>query len=525
MNGESQSCRRALARALLLTALVGVPGLGNADDAVPLHPLHPSPSVQIGREVAVAQHLRDGEEFSTSPLRLIEHGKLLFSAVWTIDEGGGRPGSKGTGAPLSDPSRPLLFPRNFNRISAPDANSCAGCHNAPFGIAGGGGDIVTNVFVLAQRFDFADFDQRDTLPTGGTVDELGTPTTQQTIGNSRSTLGMFGSGFIEMLARQMTADLRAQRDALRPGASVRLRSKNVEFGVLARRTDGSWDVSRVEGIPSSSLGTTGSADPPNLILKPFHQSGHVVSLRQFTNNAFTHHHGIQPAERFGDGVDADNDGFVDELTRADITASVLFQATLPVPGRKLPRDPQLRAASERGEWLFDRIGCTGCHVPRLPLDRNGWIFTEPNPYNPVGNLQAQDTRPVEVDLTDPRLPGPRLRQTGGVVWVPAYTDLKLHDITSGPQDPNREPLDLSKTPGSSAFAAGNSRFLTRKLWGVANEPPYFHHGQYTTLRQAVVAHAGEARDSASAYRRLGKRDQDSVIEFLKSLQVLEPSHP
>src|SRR5216117_2770505 len=99
--------------------------------------------------------------------------------------------TKGTGAPLSDPSSPLTFPRNFNRISAPDANSCAGCHNAPFGIAGGGGDIVANVFVLGQRFDFATFDIVDPVPTKGSVDESGRPVQLQTIANSRATLGMF----------------------------------------------------------------------------------------------------------------------------------------------------------------------------------------------------------------------------------------------------------------------------------------------------------------------------------------------
>ena len=108
----------------------------------------------IGREVAVPRHLQDGEEYSTPLPALLGHGKLLFNAVWTIDEGGGRPLTKGTGNPLKDPTSPLQFPRNFNRISAPDANSCAGCHNLPFGISGGGGDIVANVFVLGQRFDF-----------------------------------------------------------------------------------------------------------------------------------------------------------------------------------------------------------------------------------------------------------------------------------------------------------------------------------------------------------------------------------
>src|SRR5262249_12737758 len=88
-------------------------------------------SESTGREVASARHLQDGEEFSI-PLRdLLLHGQRLFTAAWTIDDGGGRPLTKGTGARLSDPSSPLEFPRNFNRISAPDANSCAGCHNLP----------------------------------------------------------------------------------------------------------------------------------------------------------------------------------------------------------------------------------------------------------------------------------------------------------------------------------------------------------------------------------------------------------
>jgi len=126
-----------------------------------------SRGAEIGREVAIPRHLQDGEEFQVSLKQLLEHGRNLFTASWTIEEGGGRPLMKGTGAPLSDPSSPLLFPRNFNRLSAPDANSCSGCHNLPFGIPGGGGDIVANVFVLGQRFDFATFDRVDFMATRG----------------------------------------------------------------------------------------------------------------------------------------------------------------------------------------------------------------------------------------------------------------------------------------------------------------------------------------------------------------------
>ncbi len=76
--------------------------------------------------------------------------------------------------------------------------------------------------------------------------------------------------------------------------------------------------------------------------------------------------------------------------------------------------------------------------------------------------------------------------------------------------------------GSPAFFAGNSHFLTRKLWGIANEPPFFHHGQYTTMRQAVEAHAGEAQAQRDAWNLLSSYDRDSIIEFLKTLQVLPP---
>ncbi len=471
----------------------------------------------IGREVAVPEHLTDGDEYSIPLKNLLAHGRKLFTAVWTIQEGGGRPLTKGTGNPLSNPSSPLLFPRNFNRISAPDANSCAGCHNVP--VLGGGGDIVANVFVLGQRFDFATFDGNETLMDAGAVDESNTLVTLQSIANSRATLGMFGSGYIEMLARQMTADLQAIRDATLPGGSRALTTKGVSFGRIARLVNGAWDVSHVEGLVALSLQTSGSANPPSLIIRPFHQASNVISLRQFTNNAFNHHHGIQSTERFGMNTDPDGDGFVNELTRADVTAVTLFQAVMAVPGRVIPNDPEIESAVLVGEQRFQQINCTSCHVPSLPLDKQGWVFTEPNPYNPAGNLRLGEARTYSVDLTRDDLPTPRLRPSGGVVYVPAFTDLKVHDICDGPNDPNKERLDMNQPAGSSAFFAGNERFITRKLWGTANEPPFFHHGQFTTLRQAVLAHSGEAMASRQAFQSLPSDEQDAVIEFLKTLQV------
>ena len=479
---------------------------------------------QLGKEVAVPVHLRDGQEYELSISRLIQFGEELFSAKWTIQEGAGRPDVKGTanGPRLSDPSQSLIFPRNFNRISGPDSNSCKGCHNDP--VEGAGGDRATLVFVLGQRFDFATFDHNDEIPTKGATDELGRFVTLQTIANERKTIGMNGSGFIEMLARQMTADLQAIRDSITPGQSKALVSKGVSFGVLARSVDGSWNTSRVEGLPAPSLSTASSNGKPSLLILPFHQAGAVVSLRQFTNNAFTQHFGMQPEERFGIGVDEDGDGFVNELTRADITAAVIYQATLPVPGRMIPDDPELARAVRIGEHWFRQIGCAACHIPQLPLTNRGWIYSEPGPYNPSGNAQAGEVQPINVDLTSDQLPGPRLKPNAdGIVWVPAFTDLKLHDITSGPDNPNAELLDQNQPAGSEAFFAGNRKFITRKLWGVGNSGPYMHHGKFTTMREAILAHSGEALQSREAFENLTSYDRDCIIEFLKSLKILPPN--
>ncbi len=473
--------------------------------------------VKIGQEISAKRHLNDGEAPNMPLPELLKHGHDLFNSMWTIQEGAGRPQSKGTGLPLSDPERPLTFPRNFNRISGPDSNSCAGCHNAPFGISGGGGDIVTNALVLGQRFDFITFDRQDKKPTSGNVNEEGVEITFQSLGNFRSTLGMFGSGYIEMLARQMTADLQKIRDMVQPGQARRLKSKGVSFGILGRYKDGFWDTSRAEGIPPAALASSDPDDPPDLIIRPFHQSGSVISLREFTNNAFNHHHGIQSSERFGQDVDEDQDGFVNELTQGDITAVSVYQAVMSVPGQVIPNHPKIEKAIRLGEQTFDAIGCATCHLPSLPLENKGWIFTEPSPYNAFGNLQTGTAKEIRLNLNDKSLPPPRLKETGGTVHVPAYTDLKLHDITSGADDPNAEPLDMNDT-----FVQQNRRFLTKKLWGAANEPPYFHHGKFTTLRQAVLAHSGEALASRKAFETISELEKDSLIEFLKSLQILPP---
>src|SRR4030095_155545 len=128
-----------------------------------------------------------------------------------------------------------------------------------------------------------------------------------------------------------------------------------------------------------------------------------------SNNAFNHHHGIQCTERFGIGTDPDGDGFINEMTRADVTAVSVSQSTLSVPGRVIPQDRAIESAIKLGESRFSTIGCAKCHIPALPLTNEGWIYTEPNPFNPPGNLQPGEAQTFRGDLTRDKLPQLRLQ--------------------------------------------------------------------------------------------------------------------
>src|SRR6185369_7700542 len=330
-----------------------------------------SPS-SIGERPTLEQHLNqtDIDNRSIKFKRLLELGENIFAARWTKIDGQGRPAATGNGAPSKrDPSHDP----GFLRTSGTDATSCADCHNQP--TVGGAGGFVANVFVLAQVLD----------PVVETV--------SADFSDERNTLGMNGSGAIEMLAREMTSDLLAIRDsalaqARSSAASVTrsLESKGINFGQIIAKPDGTVDTSKVQGIDA------------DLIIKPFHQKGVVNSVRVFTVNAYNHHHGMEAVERFGIGQkdnkgnlittnDFDEDGVPDELSAGDITAATIFQAAINIPGRVISDDPGRRAAAFRGESRFADIGCTECHKPSLPLSTT--LFSEPNPFNPPGNLRVQ----------------------------------------------------------------------------------------------------------------------------------------
>ena len=129
---------------------------------------------------------------------LIERGRELFKAKFTTADGAGRP--KATQAIIPTKRKSGVNPP-FTRTSGPDSNSCFGCHNDP--VEGGSGDDVANVFV-SEGFESAQFDNID-----------------PSFSSERHTIALMGAGLVELLAREMTADLQAIRaDAVKQRVRV-----------------------------------------------------------------------------------------------------------------------------------------------------------------------------------------------------------------------------------------------------------------------------------------------------------------
>lgn len=437
---------------------------------------------EVGDTPAIAVHMKEAdiESGRVSFDETIQHGEKLFLAVYNRLDGFGRPATTADGKPRANTQAGML------RITGPDAHSCVSCHNRPR--PGGGGDFATDVFALS--------DSKATVKDSINPEFV----------NERMPVSLFGAGPVEMLAREMTQELHG----IRMGAinhaylcscnvPAHLATKGIDFGDIVAHGDGTVDTRKVVGV---------SAD---LVVRPFHQNGAAVSIRQFTNEGMNQHLGLQSQELFGIDTDPDADGVMNEMTVGDITAIALFEAQLALPGRQLPADPVRRKAAGEGEALFSSVGCTECHVPAMKLRTR--IFTEANPFNPEWKLPYTVTKPVGFDMT---VQGetPRLEPTpdGGAV-VRAYTDLKRHNICD---DSDR--FFCNERVAEPGIPAGS--FLTRKLWDIGSSAAFGHRGDLSTISEAIEHHAGEASATKTRYLELSAYQRGAIVEFLKTLQVL-----
>lgn len=379
--------------------------------------------------------------------------------------------------PVSPGGRPTLQNNGtFLRVNGLDAQTCMECHSVgsnatvPFRFAVGGvGSSNSNVLFQPRDIDvdddgangFAGFDGRYINPPF-----------------------LFGSGGVELLGLEMTADLQALKTlaALTPDLDIELDTHGVHFGSI--RFDSSsqaFDTSAVEGIEH------------DLVVRPFGRKGEFSTVRAFDIDAMGFHFGMQPVELVGAGVDDDQDGTVDEIDIGEISALHVFNTNLERPEI---RDWNLDA--RRGFNAFAAIGCAECHTPRIATESP----TLPYRFPEVETAPALNSF-MQVDLRTSKAgfePAP-----GGGVQVPLFSDLKRHDMGPGLAENFGSPLD--------------SEFITARLWGVADTAPYLHDGRATTLTDAILAHGGEAQLAREAFAALPPSQRVLVLTFLKRLRT------
>ncbi len=456
-----------------------------------------APRVQAAEELpwsdaAIQQHIDlrqyHGKLTADQLDSLVQAGKSLFSASFTVADGVGRP--MATQAII--PTKRKRPPRSeFARTAGLDANACVSCHHQP--IAGGAGDFTANVFV-SEGFQLSDFDSTDPQ-----------------FSNERNTNHLFGAGLVELLAREMTIELQQQRrsalsEAHETGETIKkkLNAKGVAFGEIIAHADGRIDTRKIRGVDD------------DLIVKPFSQKGVMTSLRQFTVNALNHHHGMQANERFGarwtGSNDHDEDSSTGEITSGDVSALVAYQATLKLPSQ-MEMNSDWAAASERGSRLFDQLECNSCHIRSLPL--NSLSFTDPGPFDAAGTLRQGESGESSVyDLSLYEWASTLERSDQGQWMVPLFGDLKRHVIA------DTQVAQLGNELLSQRFVERNE-FMTAELWGVGSTAPYGHRGDLTTLGEVIGAHGGDARDSRDRYVKLTEAERTDINAFLKSL-IIEP---
>jgi CxxC motif-containing protein (DUF1111 family) len=106
----------------------------------------------------------------------------------------------------------------------------------------------------------------------------------------------------------------------------------------------------------------------------------------------------------------------------------------------------------------------------------------------------------------------------------AYSDLLMHDVGTGDgivipvvEHYGRASRRMPRECTPDNFQKTRNRIRTAPLWGLRLRTRLMHDGASVTFRDAILRHAGEAEPSARAFRKLSPKEQDAVLEFLRSL--------
>jgi hypothetical protein len=382
-------------------------------------------------------------------------------------------------------------------IGAGLADSCAACHGRPRGSAGAGGDVATRP-------------------------------------DSRDAPHLFGLGLKEMLADEITAELRAIRsatlaEAQRKGRAVRraLRGKGIAYGTITANPDGSLDTSQVQGVDR------------DLRVRPLFAHGGTISIREFVVGAWNAEMGMQavdpelavaaaggrittPSGMVLDGAldtleaprakDAVDDPDADGVSNEIPTSLVDFMEFYLLNYFKAGTGEQT-AGVLAGRKAFKDIGCATCHVPSLTVDRDRRVADVDTVFDPARGVfnRLFSTAAGRFDQTDDGSGFPTLKRPSARSFVVQhiFSDFKRHDL--GPAFHERDYDGTLRT-----------EFLTTALWGVGSTGPYGHDGRSVNLTEVVLRHGGEAQAARDGFAALASPARRALLDFLNSLVVFPP---
>jgi hypothetical protein len=409
------------------------------------------------------------------PFRAIRRGRQLFQRKFPVSRGQGPL----TGDGVGDVEKIRI-------IGAGLADSCAACHGRPRGSAGFGGDVVTRP-------------------------------------DSRDAPHLFGLGLKEMLADEMTVELRRARAeavyaAVISGREVKrpLVAKGITFGHIIGRPNGTADTRRVRGVDA------------DLRVRPFFAHGETMSIREFIVGALNAEMGLQVADpdlaaaaagaRVTTPAGMVLDGSTDRVEAPPAGPGELDPAVVDhlefylLNYFKAGRGEETHA-TRRGQLLLERTGCTTCHVPDLAVARDRRVADVETVFDPErGHLNRLFATAVPLFTSRNDVPGlPALKKPlrGTFVARNVYTDFKRHDLGSAFHEREYD-------------GTIRREFLTTPLWGVGSTAPYGHDGRSINLVEVILRHGGEAARARDAFAALSRAEQNQVVAFLNSLILFPP---